>query len=359
MLFATILSNDSTTPGIARAPHFSHVVLTNLDSFPEGSSLPSEGDYKMLLVVLKFWNLQVDFNLKCILLSLARDTQGMQDAECNQQGVSSPTSNYSAKRAVLTHKTGRSTFENCQTPKDAGISVTVELGMGGDILISQNCLCKNVYSDNCRSQKSMTDTWVKPPQCRGELDNRVPQPGSLSDASQDIVDPPGLTHIQLTIDQDPQNVSIMVKKRYSHQLYNIVVEEEIKVEYRKLDMENKKKDKDKPDERMARPSGRSSHSTRGTGSSNSGVLMVGPNFRVGKKIGCGNFGELRLGKNLYTNDYVAIKLGVNLWHPGNISLLTGTLTGIANTRLLEADELRKSTKFLVIAHELIDLMPQI
>ena len=26
------------------------------------------------------------------------------------------------------------------------------------------------------------------------------------------------------------------------------------------------------------------------------VLMVGPNFRVGKKIGCGNFGELRLGE---------------------------------------------------------------
>jgi len=26
-----------------------------------------------------------------------------------------------------------------------------------------------------------------------------------------------------------------------------------------------------------------------------GVLMVGPNFRVGKKIGSGNFGELRLG----------------------------------------------------------------
>ena len=32
-----------------------------------------------------------------------------------------------------------------------------------------------------------------------------------------------------------------------------------------------------------------------SGSSGSGVLMVGPNFRVGKKIGCGNFGELRLG----------------------------------------------------------------
>ena len=31
------------------------------------------------------------------------------------------------------------------------------------------------------------------------------------------------------------------------------------------------------------------------------VLMVGPNFRVGKKIGCGNFGELRLGKTkMYT-----------------------------------------------------------
>ena len=36
--------------------------------------------------------------------------------------------------------------------------------------------------------------------------------------------------------------------------------------------------------------------------------MVGPNFRVGKKTGCGNFGELQLGKNLYTNEYVPIKL---------------------------------------------------
>ncbi|XP_041041629.1 casein kinase I isoform X5 [Carcharodon carcharias] len=64
----------------------------------------------------------------------------------------------------------------------------------------------------------------------------------------------------------------------------------------------KTKDKDKVDERsrMGRSGGRSAHS--------SGVLMVGPNFRVGKKIGCGNFGELRLGKNLYTNEYVAIKL---------------------------------------------------
>jgi casein kinase 1 gamma len=36
--------------------------------------------------------------------------------------------------------------------------------------------------------------------------------------------------------------------------------------------------------------------------------MVGPNFKVGKKIGSGNFGELRLGKNLYTGEHVAIKL---------------------------------------------------
>ena len=42
--------------------------------------------------------------------------------------------------------------------------------------------------------------------------------------------------------------------------------------------------------------------------SSTAVMMVGPNFRVGKKIGSGNFGELRLGKNLYNNEHVAIKL---------------------------------------------------
>lgn len=52
----------------------------------------------------------------------------------------------------------------------------------------------------------------------------------------------------------------------------------------------------------------SSSSARSGGSGSSSVLMVGPNFRVGKKIGCGNFGELRLGKNLYNNEHVAIKL---------------------------------------------------
>ena len=44
-------------------------------------------------------------------------------------------------------------------------------------------------------------------------------------------------------------------------------------------------------------SARNMHSSNrpSASSSNTGVLMVGPNFRVGKKIGCGNFGELRLG----------------------------------------------------------------
>uniref|UniRef100_A0A1L8DMJ0 non-specific serine/threonine protein kinase n=1 Tax=Nyssomyia neivai TaxID=330878 RepID=A0A1L8DMJ0_9DIPT len=54
--------------------------------------------------------------------------------------------------------------------------------------------------------------------------------------------------------------------------------------------------------------GTSMYSARHSVSSSSGVLMVGPNFRVGKKIGCGNFGELRLGKNLYNNEHVAIKM---------------------------------------------------
>ncbi len=54
--------------------------------------------------------------------------------------------------------------------------------------------------------------------------------------------------------------------------------------------------------------GQSSASQSQRSSAQGSVLMVGPNFRVGKKIGCGNFGELRLGKNLYNNEHVAIKL---------------------------------------------------
>ncbi|VDO68787.1 unnamed protein product [Schistosoma curassoni] len=34
------------------------------------------------------------------------------------------------------------------------------------------------------------------------------------------------------------------------------------------------------------------------------TLLVGPNFRVGKKIGCGNFGELRLGQYLILHIYL-------------------------------------------------------
>ena len=49
------------------------------------------------------------------------------------------------------------------------------------------------------------------------------------------------------------------------------------------------------------------HHGRSTSGSSSGVLMVGPNFRVGRKIGCGNFGELRLGKVSY------IHLTVERW----------------------------------------------
>lgn len=41
------------------------------------------------------------------------------------------------------------------------------------------------------------------------------------------------------------------------------------------------------------------HTSRHSVTSTSGILMVGPNFRVGKKIGCGNFGELRLGEHVY------------------------------------------------------------
>lgn len=36
--------------------------------------------------------------------------------------------------------------------------------------------------------------------------------------------------------------------------------------------------------------------SRTSSSSNSLELFVGPNYRVGKKIGSGNFGELRLGE---------------------------------------------------------------
>ncbi|XP_037249999.1 casein kinase I isoform X1 [Falco biarmicus] len=73
-------------------------------------------------------------------------------------------------------------------------------------------------------------------------------------------------------------------------------------------MDHPNREKDERQRTTKGMSGRSGHGSRPSSSASSGVLMVGPNFRVGKKIGCGNFGELRLGKNLYTNEYVAIKL---------------------------------------------------
>uniref|UniRef100_A0A452HJQ1 Casein kinase 1 gamma 1 n=1 Tax=Gopherus agassizii TaxID=38772 RepID=A0A452HJQ1_9SAUR len=58
--------------------------------------------------------------------------------------------------------------------------------------------------------------------------------------------------------------------------------------------------------------GRSGHGSRPSSATSSGVLMVGPNFRVGKKIGCGNFGELRLGKNIAV--LVACIIGLRSQH---------------------------------------------
>ncbi|RNA37729.1 casein kinase I isoform gamma-3-like isoform X3 [Brachionus plicatilis] len=50
-----------------------------------------------------------------------------------------------------------------------------------------------------------------------------------------------------------------------------------------------------------------SPSEQNSQSSATSHLIVGQNFKVGRKIGSGNFGELRLGKNLLTNENVAIK----------------------------------------------------
>lgn len=40
---------------------------------------------------------------------------------------------------------------------------------------------------------------------------------------------------------------------------------------------------------------------------NSNTILVGTHFKVGKKIGKGNFGEVRVGKDVKTNEDVAIK----------------------------------------------------
>ncbi|XP_065206840.1 casein kinase I isoform X3 [Planococcus citri] len=79
----------------------------------------------------------------------------------------------------------------------------------------------------------------------------------------------------------------------------------------KRDKEREETREDTPGKRLSKTGNASTTKTsmhRHSISSNTGILMVGPNFRVGKKIGCGNFGELRLGKNLYNNEHVAIKM---------------------------------------------------
>lgn len=71
----------------------------------------------------------------------------------------------------------------------------------------------------------------------------------------------------------------------------------------KREARDRERDKDNREDKRASKSSAGTrgnmHTSRHSVSSSSGVLMVGPNFRVGKKIGCGNFGELRLGKLLY------------------------------------------------------------
>lgn len=65
-------------------------------------------------------------------------------------------------------------------------------------------------------------------------------------------------------------------------------------------MDNQRSEKEKSASNSVRQSASQQHSKN--------VMLVGPNFRVGKKIGSGNFGELRLGKNIYTKEFVAIKM---------------------------------------------------
>ena len=68
--------------------------------------------------------------------------------------------------------------------------------------------------------------------------------------------------------------------------------------------------------------GQGPHSGTSNFASSDNALRVGPNFRVGKKIGSGNFGELRLGKNIVTNEHVAIKMvSTNDWQNARFLLM--------------------------------------
>ena len=59
---------------------------------------------------------------------------------------------------------------------------------------------------------------------------------------------------------------------------------------------------DTDQKRMAQKIQNKSHAQPRPTSATSGVLMVGPNFRVGKRIGSGNFGELRLGMDSFVKN---------------------------------------------------------
>ena len=60
-------------------------------------------------------------------------------------------------------------------------------------------------------------------------------------------------------------------------------------------MSSSKRDDRERERKNSRGQHRTSSSIASPRNQGSAVMMVGPNFRVGKKIGCGNFGELRLG----------------------------------------------------------------
>ena len=91
------------------------------------------------------------------------------------------------------------------------------------------------------------------------------------------------------------------------------------------------------DRRASRPSRNSQSSVRSTNvsGSHSGVLMVGPNFRVGKKIGCGNFGELRLGEPAWPSfwPWVGTSILAVLQTPWSVYLLCSCCSHVLRTYL--------------------------
>ena len=91
------------------------------------------------------------------------------------------------------------------------------------------------------------------------------------------------------------------------------------------------------DRRASRPSRNSQSSVRSTNvsGSHSGVLMVGPNFRVGKKIGCGNFGELRLGEPARPSfwPWVGTSILAVLQTPWSVYLLCSCCSHVLRTYL--------------------------